>query len=393
MVQLSGGDISAAATYRSSAPLSILRPAPIRRGGPFRQEADFGQVTAEIESSWSSQRAGRPVKVLYIIGFARSGTTILGNLLGEIDGFFHAGELCYFWERCFPPRSTARCGCWAILPECALWSAVLSTVEASSESSLLERDSESPGVMPDGGYKSGLAAMIGLQKHAHRCVSYWHAAKGVVARQGSSTAVSAFCRVQSALYGAIKLHTGAGVIVDSSKLPAPAVLLDSMPGVETYFAHMVRDPRAVLFSRQRRRIEQKGGHGHFNPQLLALDAFRCARDNLYAEAIMRGVDTRRVLRVSYERFVTNPRETIERIGDFVGEPMRALPLVEPHVACLRTNHTVRANRNRFVTGMVPILEDQAWRTALNSFDRFLGTALSAPLLLRYGYPFRVRRPT
>lgn len=333
------------------------------------------------------------VKVLYIVGYARSGTTILGNLLGEVDGFFHAGELCYFWERCFPPRPTARCGCWATLPECVLWSAVLTTVGASQNSIFSERRSEITQPELGAGYESGLARMIGLQQRAQQSVSYWHPLKGVVPRVRTREAVRSFCLVQAALYHAIKAHTGANVIVDSSKLPDPAVLLASMPGVEAYFVHMVRDPRAVFFSRQRRRIEQNRGHGHFHPQLLALDAFRYARDNLYAEAVMRRVDARRRMRVSYEQFVADPRETIEGMANLLGEPVNALPLVEPHLACLRTNHTVRANRNRFVTGTVPILEDNTWRTALRSFDRFLGTMLAAPLLVRYGYPLRVRRPT
>jgi hypothetical protein len=39
------------------------------------------------------------IKVLYIAGFGRNGSTILGNILGELDGFFHGGELNFVWER------------------------------------------------------------------------------------------------------------------------------------------------------------------------------------------------------------------------------------------------------------------------------------------------------
>ena len=38
-------------------------------------------------------------RVLYILGWGRSGSTVLGNILGEVDGFFCAGELHYLWER------------------------------------------------------------------------------------------------------------------------------------------------------------------------------------------------------------------------------------------------------------------------------------------------------
>ena len=34
-----------------------------------------------------------PIKVVYITGAGRSGTTLLDILLGELDGFFSAGEM------------------------------------------------------------------------------------------------------------------------------------------------------------------------------------------------------------------------------------------------------------------------------------------------------------
>jgi len=35
-------------------------------------------------------------KVLYIAGWGRSGSTILDNVLGQLDGCFSTGELNYF---------------------------------------------------------------------------------------------------------------------------------------------------------------------------------------------------------------------------------------------------------------------------------------------------------
>jgi len=34
-----------------------------------------------------------PVAVLYVTGWCRSGSTVLGNILAEVPGVFHAGEL------------------------------------------------------------------------------------------------------------------------------------------------------------------------------------------------------------------------------------------------------------------------------------------------------------
>ena len=37
--------------------------------------------------------------VLYIAGTGRSGSTVLANILGEVDGVFAAGEVRYLWQR------------------------------------------------------------------------------------------------------------------------------------------------------------------------------------------------------------------------------------------------------------------------------------------------------
>lgn len=387
MMRLGRGSISAPA-HATSDTLGAMRPASIRRSGPFRQSCS-GDIAPDGSISANSERASRPAKVLYVIGFARSGTTILGNLLNEIDGFFNAGELCYFWQRCFPPRPNAKCGCWSILPQCPLWSAVLTTIAAKRRSNVAARHAAEPQM---NGLESDLSEMPRIQRSAERCVCYWHPVKGIVPRVRLKTHVQSYLRVQTALYQAIREHTGANVIVDTSKLPNPAVLLNSMTDIDAYFIHMVRDPRAVFFSRQRRRM-QSGRDPQFDVPLLALDASRYMRDNLYAEAILRRVAAARRMRISYERFVADPSGTIQRIVNFVGQAVSPLPFVEPNVARLTTNHTVRANRSRFVTGSVPILGDETWRDALGPFDRLLSTMLAAPLLLRYGYPFGVRHYT
>ena len=49
------------------------------------------------------------VKVLFLAGWGRSGTTIIDNILGEIDGFFSVGELYHLWGRGLVQER--RCGC------------------------------------------------------------------------------------------------------------------------------------------------------------------------------------------------------------------------------------------------------------------------------------------
>jgi hypothetical protein len=57
---------------------------------------------------------------------------------------------------------------------------------------------------------------------------------------------------------------------------------------------------------------------------------------------------------------------------------------------LSPNHTVSGNPSRFTTGAVRIERDDEWIAAQTSEDRWATTALTLPLLLRYGYPLMPR---
>src|SRR5919201_1117414 len=67
-------------------------------------------------------------KVLSILGPGRSGTTILGNILGEIPGFFSAGEVRFIWKRGVIEHW--KCGCGVPTDECNVWSAVFQRMAA-----------------------------------------------------------------------------------------------------------------------------------------------------------------------------------------------------------------------------------------------------------------------
>lgn len=63
-----------------------------------------------------------PVTVLYIGAFGRSGSTILGQVLGRMPGFVNVGEAWQVWQRGL--RENERCGCGQPFRSCEFWSAV-----------------------------------------------------------------------------------------------------------------------------------------------------------------------------------------------------------------------------------------------------------------------------
>lgn len=67
---------------------------------------------------------------------------------------------------------------------------------------------------------------------------------------------------------------------------------------------------------------------------------------------------------------------------------RPMEAVGTHTVELGLDHTVSGNRNRFETGEVAIRLDDAWRRGLSPRRRAVVTALTLPLLRRYGYELR-----
>jgi hypothetical protein len=87
----------------------------------------------------------------------------------------------------------------------------------------------------------------------------------------------------------------------------------------------------------------------------------------------------------YEDFVADPRMSLGCILNFVDETRSLLPLQDERTLILRAQHTVSGNPSRFVTGNVELRENQAWKSEMKSSDRMLVTALTWPLLAKYGY--------
>ena len=61
--------------------------------------------------------------VLFIAGSSRSGSTLLSNILGQVEGFCAVGELAQIWQRGL--IEDRLCGCGVRFNQCALWREVL----------------------------------------------------------------------------------------------------------------------------------------------------------------------------------------------------------------------------------------------------------------------------
>ena len=69
------------------------------------------------------------LKVLNITGWGRSGSTILGSILGSCKDFFFGGELRNIWKLSL--LDNRLCGCGVPLKECSFWKKVFNSAFGS----------------------------------------------------------------------------------------------------------------------------------------------------------------------------------------------------------------------------------------------------------------------
>ena len=74
-----------------------------------------------------AQENKKNIKVLYISGSGRSGSTLLSRLLGEIDGFINAGEAARYLFARYQPRDLP-CGCGKAVQDCPFWKEIIAVV-------------------------------------------------------------------------------------------------------------------------------------------------------------------------------------------------------------------------------------------------------------------------
>jgi hypothetical protein len=311
------------------------------------------------------------LKVLYILGASRSGSTILDNILNELTGFVSVGELRYLWERMVDDRW---CGCGRVFTECSMWSVVL------------RAGFDFPGTFQP-------ADVVRWQREAVGARQTWHLLRMANRQQRMMPeSLRAYANTVSVLYREVSRATEARVVVDSSKRPSNGALLALLPEVTPYFVHLVRDPRAMAYSEQRGKLNpDRAGDGQLISRAHTWSALLWDTWNAASDAVRRSYSPDQAVLVTYERFVRDPVSTVQAIIDLVGEPVESLPFVGENMVRLRGNHTVSGNPSRFATGLIRIKQDDAWITEMSSFHKTVNTILTMPKLLQYGYPLSGRK--
>ena len=301
------------------------------------------------------------LKVLYVAGNGRSGSTLLDVILGQVDGFFPVGEVRNVWDYGFVEKRP--CGCGRPVPDCDIWSRVWETefggdraVDPAQIARFRERFAQT----------KHLASML--------------ARPNTYARR--SPEIREYLSVLERLYHAIAHVTASRVVVDSSKWPTYGFLLDQIPSLDVHYLHLVRDPRACAYSWTRKKEVEPGRLLDVQGPVYTT-AYWVAWNPVIRHLWKRREGRYRFLR--YEDFVASPRESVRQVLKFVGEGDAMSPFTSDTIVPVSTTHSIEGNASRFVRGEIEIRADQEWREKMSARNRLVVTAMTWPLLLRYGY--------
>ncbi len=303
------------------------------------------------------------IKVIYIAGWGRSGTTLLDNIFGQLEGFFSVGEIRFIWERNF--IGNLSCGCGKKFSECETWVQIINDAFGSAENVDVEF----------------LNKMMRDYTSTRRTPLFFLNRGRMLSHDASDPYRLALIK----LYKSISRNTRSRVIIDSSKFPLYASVLKSIPDLDVYVVHILRDPRAVAYSWMHPKAVNNDLQGEEMERISPLISAGLWMVWNVTLSFMKYMTPKRYHLIKYEDFVRSPSSSIKEILAFAGESEHVLPFLSEFSVQMKSNHTLSGNPNRFNNGVVEIKQDIRWQSELSLFYKIFTVVLTWPLMVFYKF--------
>ena len=293
-------------------------------------------------------------RVIFVVGYGRSGSTLLDMMLGAHPDIFGAGEMATICRHVWP--NDEYCACHQRVRSCPLWSEAIAEWQRSGVDIAAHRD---------------------LQQRIEPILSRRRAFAG--------DALRSYCEQTLALYRIVAGKTGRRVLLDSSKSPGRAMALASS-GVDLRLIHLVRDPRAVAHSMSKpMRIDTEAGvQKTLRAHPVARTALRWSFVNAGAERALRRIPAGHGLRLRYEELVADPHGALDRIGAATGLELGPLGRAIAAGESIAADHQVAGSRIR-MNGPMRVKPDMGWQEKMSDAAQATVSLICRPQMRRYGY--------
>ena len=302
------------------------------------------------------------LRVVYIAGVGRSGSTVLDSVLGNHALIQSVGELSRLssdaWIQNF------YCSCGKRSEDCPFWSAVRQSWCSVNGGVTVQQYNE-------------------IQSE----VENFHQWPSMLReRWKNSRTFQVYAEQTVLLLKAIQSVSGSAVIVDSSKAVERALALSLIPEIDLRIIQLVRDPRGVVWSHKK--AFAKDLENGLPRDIRSQPAWRAAlywcRINMHADWLRRRVGPAKSLFLRYEDFMLNTLPVLRTIGSFIGIDLENVQQRINEGEKLYFDHTIAGNRVR-MKGELKLKYDQEWREKLSPRDQQVTEILTGWLMARYGY--------
>jgi Sulfotransferase family len=319
------------------------------------------------------------MKILFVVGPTRSGSTLLSRVLNEFAGVVSVGEVISLdlaFQSCRAQqlgrtsahgfvsnddadtaahRFSGLCGCLRPLTDCSVWSAA---------------DRAAFGDPPDYSRWSWAAERPGLTAFARKGAERW-----------LNNDREALARVAESIYTELARVTGARVLVDESKSPLFGYFLCAQPWADVSPVRLVRDPRETAASWSQPKPYPGMLGGHFPTHPAHVSAINWLKRVVLADRLFK--ESGSVVR--FEDFIEDPVGVASQLLAGIGIDTAAPPTLE-HGMNFGVNHIIAGNPDKFERGEVETRRTNIHASRLTRRSAAIVTGMTLPLLRRYRYP-------
>jgi len=292
-------------------------------------------------------------QIIYVAGYGRSGSTLLDTILANQPAVFGGGELTWLYQQILDNQS---CSCGEPLQACPFWIDVQQKLAAQ---------------LPEFDLTAAAALTLSQERW-----SSWR------------TQAAAYTTLWDATWEAIAQASGRSMIVDSSKNSRLSrfrlELMLASKACEVSVIHLVRDPRAVMWSTARgsnRKLESGDNRVSWLTPYKGLVSW--AYSNSCVDYLQARYPQMRLLRLRYEDFVQQFAASVERLSDFLQLDFGVAAEKVQNEGHFDPGHGVAGNRMRRNT-QIKLRYDDEWSRRLPWYYR-RSSALVRPWMNRYGY--------
>lgn len=274
------------------------------------------------------------MKLVYLLGAGRSGTTLLATILNAHPRIQTLGEMHQFLDFAIEDKP---CSCGREVSQCSYWGPIISGLGATKE------------------------ALVELARYAEVCEKHRHI-PGLLFRKGLNHRYST---IQAKIFKTIATHTQKPVLLDSSKYLARYLLLSRNREIEIRGIYVVRDVRGLIDSFSKKVQTSRSPLSAIVYYLLI---------NFFGEILYR--TDNRIVKIRYEDVMEHPGEYLNRLyAHALDKKAEAIRLPESY----DIPHIVGGNRMK-TSKQVRILKDERWKTTMPRWQQLIYYFLAFPVM-------------